>query len=207
MVKFYVFVLTLGMMFGGLTLSAQNQLGSAPPDFKGRLLLALSDADMAASAYIDGKLLAPNGKDELSVISFREHSSAFTKAVVTATNSVVGPPASLAVSSDGKYAIVIETRGPRPERQPEATFKDLAKGHAITVIDLSNPSQPQVVQRLNPPGEQPLSVCINPAGDLVAIAYTTLKIRQSPLVLYRFRRGKLSAPFGPVIPNWGKGDD
>ncbi|MBW4617582.1 MAG: hypothetical protein KME21_31120 [Desmonostoc vinosum HA7617-LM4] len=39
--------------------------GSAPLDFKGRYLVSISDADMLASAYVDGRLGAREGQDTM----------------------------------------------------------------------------------------------------------------------------------------------
>ena len=50
-----------------VTHEAQAQSASTL-DFKGRLLISVSDADMVASAYSDGDLGPVDGEDALSVI-------------------------------------------------------------------------------------------------------------------------------------------
>jgi len=55
----------------GAAFGQQNQpvnQPTVPPDFRGRLLVVLSDADMVASAYSDGKIGPVQGNDALSVV-------------------------------------------------------------------------------------------------------------------------------------------
>lgn len=71
--------------------------------FAGRYLLAISDADMVASAYVDGKLNhSPDAKDTLTVISLPTSGQNPTIAQLNVSNSVASWPNVIAVSSDGK---------------------------------------------------------------------------------------------------------
>src|SRR5882724_815116 len=63
---FHVGVVVLAVCFL-VTHAAQAQSASTL-DFKGRLLISVSDADMVASAYSDGDLGPVDGQDALSVI-------------------------------------------------------------------------------------------------------------------------------------------
>ena len=110
----------LGSVFGSFPLSAvlsavciSAQVQQARPDlaFKGRYLVVASDTDMLPSAYADGVLGSDVGRDELSVIQLHQPQGEMTTATVPVSNSVIGPPSSIALTPDGRYAAVVETRG------------------------------------------------------------------------------------------------
>ena len=107
----------------------------APLDFEGRMLLALSDADMVASAYVDGRLGAIEGSDTLSVIALGGDPRGWRAATVAASNSVAGPPVAVAATPDGRYAFVVETFTPRPEGKADAVFGDLRPGNRLQVVE------------------------------------------------------------------------
>ena len=142
-------------------------------DFKGRLLVALSDADMVASAYDNGNLGSVDGADALSVIRLGAPKRAMGTASLGVSNSVTGPPASVVVTPDGKYAIVIEVRGKRPLTKAHPKLADLPVGQSLFVVDLSRPDRPRVTQRLKS-FSQPYSVSINSQGSLVAVSFGPL---------------------------------
>ena len=129
--------------------SAAAQSRAAVPsfDFKGRFLLATSDADMRPSAYLDGKLGPADGADALTVIRLDRPGRELRPVAIPVTNSVTGPPAVVAVTPDGRYAVVIETRGPRPALA-NPLLKDLPPGRTVTVVDLIDPDHPKVTQRV-----------------------------------------------------------
>lgn len=174
-------------------------------DFKGRYIVAVSDADMVASAYLDGHLGPVAGKDALFVIQLDKPVSELSAVAVSASNSVTGPPSAVAVSPDGRYAIVIETRQPRPVGKADPMLSDLLVGKAITVIDLADPDQPKQVQRIDGPAGAK-SVDINADGSLVAITYQPPNKNHPPLALYRFKGGKLSDLTVPDLPGWATGE-
>ena len=201
----YACCITLLSCFAFIT-NAQTK-PSAPPDFKGKYIIALSDADMPASAYIDGKLGPGIGKDQLTVLSLAASGNNQLPSTADVSNSVTGPPASITVSRDGRYAIAIETLGPRKTQDDNDVRKDLPPGKEITVIDISDSKRPHVIQRLQ--GQQhPVSLSINPKGNLVVIGYgTPAKGKISPIIIYRFNDGHLSDSVVPAIPGWGDNDD
>ena len=84
-------------------------LAEAPGDFAGRFL-AISDADMAGTAYGDG-VLEPLADVEDALILFNGGAPA---ASATASNSVISWPQVVDVSEDGRFAYVVESRGPAP---------------------------------------------------------------------------------------------
>lgn len=189
----------------GLTVGQERQ-ADAGFDFKGRMLVSVSDADMVDSTYIDGNLGSVDGRDALSVIRLDKPSRKLRAVEVGVSNSVTGPPDSIAVTPDGKYAIVIETRKQRPAGKLDLKLSDLAVGRTITVVDLSNPDRQRVVQRIES-FRQPTSIAINPQGSLVAVSFDPRGDgKQMPLAFYRFRGGKLSTPLTPQIPGWTVGD-
>ncbi len=134
---------------------------------------------------------------------------AISKASTTSVgNSVAGPPAAVAVTPDHRYAIAIETFAQRPnDNHTDQTFADLKVGRAITVVDISDPAKPQIVQRLDG-FARPSSVSINADGTLAAIAVDAKGDgAKTPLALYRFANGRLDeAPATPSVPGWHNGD-
>ncbi|MBC7884605.1 MAG: hypothetical protein H7X99_03975 [Saprospiraceae bacterium] len=174
-------------------------------DFKGRYLVSVSDADMVASAYLNGYLGDIEGKDALSIIRLDKPVNALKAVAIEVSNSVTGPPSSVTVSPDGRYAIVIETRGQRPTYKPNALLGDLPPGKIITVIDLFDPDHPKITQQIDG-AEHPLSVTFNIDGSLVAITYSSKNTGQRPLVIYQFAMGKLANLSIPNIPDYNDGD-
>ena len=171
-------------------------------DFEGRYIVAVSDADMVASAYVNGDLGPREGRDALSVIELDGDPRAWRASAVTVSNSVAGPPASVDVTPDGRYAVVIETWTPRPEGDGPHRFSDLAFGDKISVVDLSEPSAPEVVQTIETL-KRPDAVRISPSGELVAVSFNAAGGgKETPLALYRFDNGRLGAPVTPDIPGW-----
>jgi len=190
------------------TTPAETRDADAPLPFEGRALVVLSDADMVASAYVDGFLGPREGEDMLSVIPLGHHPRDLKASQVRVSNSAAGPPAAVAVTPDRHYAIAVETFTQRPsEGGTEQRFNDLRNGRTLTVVDISDPSKPQVVQRIAGL-KRPNSVSINADGSLVAIAFDANGSgTDTPLALYRFANGRLAGtPFTPAIPGWHAGD-
>lgn len=190
-------------------LKGQAQVVNGQPDFfQARQILALSDADMVPSAYVDGQLGPAWGADALNVLSFDGRQAApTTRAHLSISNSVTGPPAAMATTPDGRYAITIETRGQRPPSGKDVKLTGLPQGRLITVIDLTNPKRPRPVQRLVGPARA-LSVSISADGQLVALAvHPDGDGRTAPLWLYRLRDGRLSGGRAQPVPGWQAGDE
>lgn len=198
----------IGVVAGLLSMPAAAQDADAPLPFTGRALVILSDADMVASAYGNRLLGAREGEDMLSVIPLGPHPRDLKESQIPVSNSVAGPPAGLAVTPDGRYAIVAESFTPRPnESRTDQTVADLKNGRTITVVDISDPSDPQVVQRIEGL-ERPNSVSINADGTFVAVSVDAQGAgTRTPLALYRFANGRLSEkPATLAIPGWTAGD-
>lgn len=196
---------TKAFILSGILLSfsagfAQLQPKRQDLDFKGRFLLAASDTDMLPSGYIDQRLGPIAGSDQLSVIQLDQPRGSMTTASVNVSNSVIGPPSSIALTPDARFAVVIETRGERPANRPDALLSDLATGRKITVVDLVDLSHPKVVQTMNG-YDDPSSVSINAEGTLAAIVYKQVgEVKHPLLAFYRIERGRLSEAMVPEIP-------
>ncbi|NJL22700.1 MAG: lactonase family protein [Leptolyngbyaceae cyanobacterium SM1_3_5] len=188
---------------------AQTPDRAAPMTFQGRYLVSISDADMVASAYVDGLLGPREGEDALSVIPLGGRHVRDLRAYETeATNSVAGPPVAVAVTPDGRYAIVVETFRQRPDGDwQNQRFSDLQQGDRISVFDLSNPTRPTRVQDVTF-GERPTSVSINREGSLIAVTFHPNGAgTETPLAIIPFQAGRLGQPTFPQVPNVSSGDE
>lgn len=191
--------------------SCAAALGQGAPsayfDFQGKFLLSVSDADMVPSAYVDGGLGPVEGEDVLSIIDLSKNPSDYRAVEIGASNSVTGPPSVLAITPDGRYAFIIETRGQRPTDKANPQIGDLPEGNLITVVDLLDKNKLVVSQKITG-FPHPTSVSINAAGDVMAVAFRPADKQSSfPLVLYTFSEGKLTRPVTPKIPAWKLGDN
>ncbi|MEO0818866.1 MAG: hypothetical protein AAF074_00430 [Pseudomonadota bacterium] len=173
--------------------------------FEGRYIVSVSDADMVASAYVDGDLGPREGRDALSVLRLGGDPREWRAVEIEASNSVAGPPAAVDVTPDGRWALVIETWTPRPEGEGPHRFSDLRHGNRITVVDLADPAAPEVSQVVGTL-ERPDAIRISPAGDLVAVSFHPRGAGETtPIALYPFSDGALGAPVTPEIAGWDLG--
>ncbi|NAS11866.1 hypothetical protein GTQ38_07635 [Flavobacteriaceae bacterium R33] len=165
-------------------------------DFKGKALVSVSDADMVSSAYVDGKLGEADGKDAISLIPLNGNYKEWKSYETFATNSVAGPPCSVAVSPDGKYAFVVETFTPPSEGG--TTFNDFSIGRLLSVFDVSDLKNPKLLETKDI-GERPVGVSVSPNGEWLAIGYYSNGNQN--LGLIPFENGKLGKVFTYSIPN------
>lgn len=135
--------------------------------FEGGTLVAISDGDMLASAYVNGQLGPRESADTLMVARVSEDLSALSVSTVEVSNSVAGAPTAVAVTPDGRFAVISESFGPRGSEGE--TFRDLPIGSLLSLVDISDPSAPAVVERREI-GTRPEGLSISPTGDLVAVA-------------------------------------
>lgn len=188
---------------------AQGQTAprTAPFDFEGRALVTLSDADMLASAYVDGRLGPREGRDAIGLIRLGGDPRLLKVVETEASNSVAGPPVALAVTPDGRFAFAVETFQPRPDG-PEAsqTFRDLRPGDRLRVFDLTGPSGPRLVQEVQLP-ERPDAVSVSHDGALVAVTFHPAGAgARTPLALIPLNGGRLGEPVYPQVPGWRLGE-
>lgn len=107
---------------------------AASVPFESRWLLATCDVDMAGQAYADGRLVPLEGeRDALVIID-----PGGGVRSVPASNSVISWPAVLATSRDGRFGIVVESRGPAPVgiEEMDDVWEDFPEGRQLTIVDL-----------------------------------------------------------------------
>lgn len=189
-----------------LAAAAQARDLSAPLDFQGSMLVSVSDADMVASAYVNGQLGPREGQDALSVIALAGDPRDWQAAELPVSNSVAGPPTSVDVTPDGRTAFVVETWTQRPDGDGPHTFADLAHGNRLSVIDLSDPAAPTLRQEIETPS-RPDAVRVSSDGAWVAVSFHPRGAgAETPLGLYPFDGARLGAPVFPTIPGWTLGE-
>lgn len=131
-------------------------------------LLAVSDADMAATAYADGRLFPVDGPvDTLFVIDDPATASG-PSATYPVSNTVMGWPGPLAMSPDGRMAYVISGRMtmPREVARVDSVFDQVPVDTRLFVIDLDAGSV--VAETTVCPA--PMSVDVAPDGAFLLIA-------------------------------------
>ena len=179
-----------------------NLVANSKPNlygFKNHTILSVSDADMVASAYTNGKLGKKEGKDVFSIIDFDNTLNSYTKVEVPASNSVAGPPSVLAVDPSGKYVYIIETFKQRPKNNQEHTFKDLPIGNHLIIFDVSNPKKPQLLSK-TVIQDRPESVAINFDGTLLTVSFYPNKKKDiKPIALYKIEKGLVKEVYYPNI--------
>lgn len=114
-----------------------------PGTFEGRFI-ALADADMAATAYADGKLEPLEGAADEARLFVNGAASGSAPA----SNSVVSWPQVIDVSPDGRFAYVAETRGAPPPRvaKVDNPFEDFPPGSRLTVLGVGDDALTGVAQ-------------------------------------------------------------
>ncbi|MEM6973040.1 MAG: hypothetical protein AAF577_09570 [Pseudomonadota bacterium] len=169
--------------------------------FQGGTLVAISDGDMLASTYVNGRLGAQESADTLMVATVSPDLRDLSLATVEVSNSVAGAPTAVAVTPDGRFAVVSESFG---QRGPDATgFRDLPIGALLTLVDISDTASPTVVQRLDV-GTRPEGLSLSPAGDMVAVAMHPADGRGIAFV--PLTDGRLGAPSYAAVPGTEAGD-
>jgi DNA-binding beta-propeller fold protein YncE len=148
----------LGVIANSVLLAASLSLSFFP---------ATAQAELAISAN-DGKQLqngdpVPVTPDSVSVIDLGHYPPRVIGSVQVPA-SMIGPPDAVAVGPGEKFAIVTAAQkfDPADPMHPAADDK-------VSVIDLSHPAHPRVLQTL-PSGAGASGVSINPAGTLVLVA-------------------------------------
>ena len=152
--------------------------------FDGQDLIAVSDGAMVASGYIDG-VLGPRQPDLVSVLGRED--GGWRRSDVATSNSVATWPNILAVTADGRHALVTEPFA-QPSHAAEA-FSEIERGTRISVLDISDRSAPVVVQEVEAPGA-PGGIDVHPDGAVVAV---TLPF-SGEIALYPFAAGHLGEP-------------
>ncbi|GAA4404925.1 hypothetical protein GCM10023187_22820 [Nibrella viscosa] len=160
------FAIALSMMAG----AALAQQG--PVQFSARGIVALSDADMSASAFVDGNLYKEKGvRDALTTIQFPLDRNTDKMGSVVVSNSMTLLDKPLAVSNNGRVAFVLEGRGQVSDSV--ATLKnginDLPASNAMYIVDISNAAKPTVKFRF-PTGGSLTALAITPQSNALIVA-------------------------------------
>ncbi|MEO0471228.1 MAG: hypothetical protein AAF206_16485 [Bacteroidota bacterium] len=159
--------------------SAQNipLAADTAPSFKGAFL-AISDADMIATAYGSGMSNKINGIEDSLMYIRSVNGLPQIQSRIHATNSVISWPAILAWHPTKPYAYVAETRGRITPDTPKMknVFYAYPKGMKVSIIDYSLPNHPSIIQE-QMVGENLQNVSLNQRGDLL-VAGTTEKDKE-----------------------------
>jgi 6-phosphogluconolactonase (cycloisomerase 2 family) len=151
-----------------------------------RALLVASDADMVATAYADAKLdRVPGIEDALTAIELPLNPQKPIVSSIRVSNSVMSWPQIIAVSPDGQRAYVAEVRS-RPAdgiQEFQTNIEEMPAGESITVVDIANPAQPQVIESVNV-GRNPEHISISPDGQFLAV---NLEERGHELLIIRLQ--------------------
>ncbi|MEL6562118.1 MAG: hypothetical protein AAFQ94_28290 [Bacteroidota bacterium] len=137
--------------------------------------LAVSDADMIATAYANGITNKANGVEDSLAHVVIENGIPKVTSQIHASNSVISWPAVLEWHPTKRIAYVAETRAAiaAQSEKMENVFADFPVGRHISVYDYRNPKNPTLVQKVVV-GENLQNVTINSDGNLLA-AGTTAK--------------------------------
>jgi DNA-binding beta-propeller fold protein YncE len=115
--------------------------------------------------FTDGKpVLSPPGKDSVSIIDIRDRTKPIIVVNLPLENSVFGPPTNLAITPDGKLALVANSVDVVKDGDTLKSVPD----NKVFVIDLTA-SPPAVIATIQT-GKQPSGMAINRAGNLALVA-------------------------------------
>ncbi|UTA69934.1 WD40 repeat domain-containing protein [Emticicia sp. 21SJ11W-3] len=140
-------------------------------EFEAKGLIAVSDADQAASAIFDGKLYKEKGaKDAFVSIRLPLGTSYDDARSFMVSTSVVNRSKSMVVSQRHRLAYVLESRGIIADNVNEVKNiqEDLPPGGFISVIDIADIGNPKVLYKF-PTGRNPAGISMSPQGDYLAI--------------------------------------
>ncbi len=164
------------------SLVATNSLVKAS-EFDAKAILAISDGAMLASGYIDGKL-GTRKPDRLTIISPKDKKVISSLSI---SNSVATWPNIMAISPNGKLAVVTEPWGQPTKEATE--FKEIPKGKTISLIDISDVKNPKLIQKIEAESA-PAAVDFHPEGNLIAVTFPF----KNQIGLYPLSSGKLGKP-------------
>ncbi|MCF2504972.1 lactonase family protein [Dyadobacter sp. CY107] len=151
-------------LFAGLAaLGAVPAIAQSPINFNARGLVVVSDADMAASALVDGKLLRDNtAKDLLTTIKFPVERGSKGLGSALVSNSALASGKTLAVPTTGTLAYVLDSRL-RPEdgvAEYKDPFAEFPAGEKLFVVDITNLAAPKAKFGF-PVGKKPNAIDVN----------------------------------------------
>lgn len=139
--------------------------------FEAKGIIAISDADMAASAFADGKLYKERGaKDTFSSFKLPLEKSYDDVKSVIVSNSVANHTKAMVVSNTHHLAYVVDTRGMVSDNVSELKNlnEDLPAGGFITVVDIADMAHPKILYKF-PTGKNPIGIDISPKGEYLVL--------------------------------------
>lgn len=167
-----VLSLLCGAAMGASMLGGCAGKPTGPGDVAGRYIVAVCDADMAATAFSTGDLgeRPMDSRDTLTVVALPLKEPQTEFAQVEVSNSALGPPMMLDVSRDGRLAFVVESR--KPAEPGARSLSELPVGENLAIVDLSTPMSPRLIGTVYV-GEEPTAVAVHPGENLVAVVNRT----------------------------------
>lgn len=156
--------------------------------FSANSLLVLSDLDMAATGYADNRLRqTPGDRDRLTLFTGPAGTGAPVRAEIAVSNSVVGWPGALAVSADGRLAVVIETQAEIADDVAEVEDPyNAAPGRLVTTLDIADRARPRLLST-RPVCRDPVSIDLGPGESWAIIG---CRDRARPLVRVDLEGGR-----------------
>jgi len=136
--------------------------------FDGQTIVALSDADMAATAFADGQLKKKEGaSDQFMVISLDKSTENIQLSQIPVPNSVLTWPKVLELSKDGKTAFVAETRQSPMDgiQKVEDVQTAFPSGRSVYAMSIEGPSIATVVDV----GTLPNAIKMSHSGKTLAV--------------------------------------
>ncbi|MGO1076275.1 beta-propeller fold lactonase family protein [Inquilinus sp. CA228] len=172
---------------------------SGAQDAPGSILAALSDTDMVPTVYETGDLgpADPRHRDTLSLISGAE--GRLSARPLEVSNSTNGPPGSLDLSPDGRFAFVAETFRPRSPGMTK--LSELVPGTGLRSVDIRPGRDPAVIDQVKI-GTRPQAIHLSPDGGLI-VAVTTDADRELSFIPVRDGRFGAVTRFGLDLPPSG----
>jgi DNA-binding beta-propeller fold protein YncE len=153
--------------------------------------VAMAHAQIAVSAN-DGKAVpadapdTPRTADTLSILKIGK--TVRTLATLQAPATLVGPPGGVALTRDSRTAIVTAGVVAGADGAP-------VPGDVVTVIDISKPEAPRIVQTLQA-GRGAAGIALNPAGTMALVANTGA----DSLSIFTVKAGRLEAAGTVQLP-------
>ncbi|RRB00770.1 beta-propeller fold lactonase family protein [Larkinella rosea] len=141
-----------------------------PIQFTAKGIVVLSDADMAASALVDGNLYkSKTSRDALTVVKFPLDRSGQNITTAPISNSSVLYDKAAVVTPNGRFAFVLEGRGQLGDSLAtlKGGIKDLPSAARMFIVDLA-PAKPTA--KVVSVGALPTAITINPQGNTLAVA-------------------------------------
>jgi DNA-binding beta-propeller fold protein YncE len=140
-----------------------------------RFVVGVSDVDMVATAYIDGRLgPTVSQRDTLSIFDARARgASVGALGSVEVSNSTFSPPSAMDVAAGGRVALVIETLKPRGAGMTMLPQLEAEPGNKLRAFDITNAANPRLLGEAEI-NVRPQAIAVNPAGDLAVVAGLTV---------------------------------